>query len=140
LKTILAILLLLVPAVSFAADTIVVPVTLTYQGRSVQAIMAIDTGATRTTIGILLAVRLGIKDGIKEGTANGLAEMADGSVVRYQTVTMDVTADVLTKRMPVNVMEYAGGGHVDGLLGMDFLSQLPMVIDWKRGMITWIRE
>lgn len=134
-RIILLIILLCLPVLA-AAQQIIVPVTLTHQGRSITALMAVDTGASVTTIGTDLADRLGIPTDYSHG---GLAQMADGRTVRYRTAVMDVTAGATMTRndLDVNIMEYVGVRQVDGWLGMNFLSQMTMTIDWRNKRIYW---
>lgn len=119
------------------AAMIVVPVSLTWQGTTVQVEMAVDTGAATTTIGSELAARLGIPRGGQHG---GVAELADGRRVRYQTVTMDVAAgDMVRPGLDVNIMEYGGSRSVDGWLGNNFLADMTLTIDWKNRRLYWSR-
>jgi predicted aspartyl protease len=138
MKTLLLNILLTAFLVSTASATqIIVPVTLTYHGRSVTALMSVDTGATVTTIGTELAGRLGI---IRDSHHGGLAEMADGRAVRYHTAVMDITAgDMVQPDLDVNIMEYTGTRSVDGLLGMNFLQQMTLTIDWRNKRLYWSR-
>jgi predicted aspartyl protease len=136
MKTLLIAMLVLLPSIACAAVAqIVVPVTFTYQGRSVTAAMAVDTGASVTTIDTRLANRLGIRRDCRHG---GLAQMADGSAVRYCSEVMDVAASTMIRTgMEVNIMDYSANREADGMLGLDFLSDMTMTIDWKHKRIYW---
>jgi predicted aspartyl protease len=130
-----AVILIAVLISTASASMITVPVTLIYQGRSATVLMAIDTGATITTIGAGLADRLGIPVDYRHG---GKAEMADGRAVNYRTAIMDVMAgDMVQKNIDVNIMEYAGNRGVEGWLGMNFLDTMTMTIDWRNKRIYW---
>jgi predicted aspartyl protease len=127
-------LILLFPAVSFAqVAQIIVPVSITYQGRTVTTSMAIDTGATVTTIDSRLADQLGIN----RITGSGLAQMADGRTVQYQTAVMGITVSTMTKTMPINIMDYSANREASGMIGLDFLSTMTMTLDWKNRLIYW---
>jgi predicted aspartyl protease len=136
MKTLLIALLILIPTVSIAAVAqIVLPVSFTYQGKTITARMAVDTGASVTTIDTRLADRLGIPRDCQHG---GLAQMADGYAVRYCSVVMDVAASTMIRTgMEVNVMDYSANRHADGMLGLDFLADMTMTIDWKHKRIFW---
>jgi predicted aspartyl protease len=135
IKLITIIILLCLPVFA-VAQQIVVPVTIVHQGRTVQARLAVDTGATVTTIGTALADRLGIPAG---GSHGGLAEMADGRAVRYSSTVVDLTVGGMTRPgIEINIMDYAGTRAVDGWLGVDVLSRMSlMTIDWKNQRISW---
>lgn len=116
------------------AAMIVVPVTITYQGRAVQADMAVDTGSTITTISSALADRLQVS----RTTGRGMVEVADGRAVPYVSARMDVSAGGMTRNdIRVNIMDYAGVRAVDGWLGVNFLDGFIMTIDWKGKQIYW---
>ena len=129
-------LLVCFPVVSFSeVMQIVVPVTFAHEGRSVTASLSIDTGASTTTISPGLATRLGVQN---SACSNGFAEMADGRRVALCRVLMDVSAgDHVRKDLRVNIMDYTAERGVDGWLGMNFLSDMTMTIDWKNKRIYW---
>lgn len=130
------IVLICLPSISPAAvSQIAVPVTISYQGRSVSTVMAVDTGATITTIDTALADRLGVVT----ATGSGRAQMADGQTVRYYSAPMDVQVSSYRRdRLQVNVMDYAGAREgVHGMLGLNFLEGMVLTIDWKSRRIYW---
>jgi predicted aspartyl protease len=135
-KIILLALFFVLPASSFAAVAqIIIPVTFTYGGKSITARMAVDTGASVTTIDTRLADRLGIPSDCQHG---GYAQMADGRAVRYCSESMDVTASTKTRTgMEVNIMDYSANREADGMLGLDFLADMTMTIDWRNKRIYW---
>lgn len=129
--------LLCSPVVVFASNSrqIIVPATLTFQGKSVLAYMAIDTGATTTTIDTRLADRLGVPLQV----VTGYAQMADGRPVAYRATLMDVAVATMTRKgSAVNIMDYSGSREgIDGILGMNFIDGMTMTIDWKHHRIYW---
>jgi predicted aspartyl protease len=118
---------------------VVIPVTLTYHGRSLTALMSVDTGASTTTIGSALAARLGIS---RDGAIAGSAQVADGRSVSYRTETLDVSVEGLQQSgMAVNIMEYSGmRGNVEGWLGLNFIKSFKLTLDLKNNRILWARE
>lgn len=126
----LILLCLLLP--SLACAQIIVPVTITYQGKSVTAPMAIDTGATTTTIDTRLADRLGIKP-----ESAGFAQMADGRMVPYRSAAMTVTVSDMARTIKVNIMDYSANRKAMGMLGLNYLDSMKITIDWKRQRVYW---
>lgn len=135
MKYLILLFALLLPAVSSAGVAqIVVPVTLTYQGKSVTVPMAVDTGASFTTIDNSVADRLGVAT----CTGSGLAQLADGTAVNYCSVSMDVSASTMAKRdLQVNIMDYRANSSARGMLGLNFLSDKTMTLDWKNRRLYW---
>jgi predicted aspartyl protease len=134
MRIILLIALLCLPVIASAdVAQIIVPVTFTYEGRSVTANMAVDTGATVTTISKGLASRLGVSN----SRHGGLAQMADGRAVRYQTATMTVAASTMSRNIEVNIMDYSANRQAEGMLGLNFLAEMTMTLDWRNKRIYW---
>ena len=112
-----------------------VPVTFAHKGRTVAALLLLDTGATNTSISPALARRLDIQ---AAETTGGAANLADGSVVRTAYVVVEnTTVGPKAKRsLNVQIMPRAGNEET-GLLGMDFLGDFPHIIEAKSGVIRW---
>lgn len=137
MRSILFIVLIFVPVASLAATAkqIIVPVSLTYQGVTITARLAVDTGASVTTIDSRLADRLGIP---RYCRPDGLAQMADGRAIAYRTAVMDVAAATMIRNgLGVNIMDYTANREADGMLGLDFLSGMTMTLDWRHKRIYW---
>jgi predicted aspartyl protease len=124
------------PTVAAAGPAqIIVPVTFTYHGTSITAPMAVDTGATVTTIGTRLAERLGVNPRCEP---SGMAQMADGSAIIFHSAIMDVTVSTKEhKGLQVNIMDYSANRQAEGMLGLDMLSDMTMTIDWRNKRIYW---
>jgi predicted aspartyl protease len=135
MKYLLLLILLCLPIPAAAVAQIVVPVTITYQGRSVTAPMAVDTGASVTTIDDSLADQLGIT----ACSGSGQAQMADGSAVPYCSAVMDsLAASSMTRAaLRINIMDYSANRQARGMLGLDFLSGMTLTLDWKNRRIYW---
>ncbi len=112
-----------------------VPVTFAHKGRTVTALLLLDTGATNTSISPALARRLDVQ---AAETTGGAASLADGSVVRtvYVVVENATVGPKAKRNLNVQIMPRAGSEET-GLLGMDFLGDFPHVIDTKTGVIRW---
>jgi len=110
-------------------DQVLIPVTLTYAGRSTQARLLMDTGATTSVINTGLAERMGIDlNRPKEEEIT----VAGGGVVSGWSITIDsITAGPHTKsRFPVAVMPDNDG---DGILGDGFPAKLHISLRHREG-------
>jgi len=117
-------------------NRVYVPVTIGYQGRSVNVQLLLDTGATGVTISPSIASRLGIVEG--SGYQNTVT-MADGRKINAYVVTAEhVTVGPKSKKgMELQVMPNEGTEY-SGLLGMSFLSEFPHMIDTRSQLIKWM--
>lgn len=126
----LILVLLLMP--SLACAQIIVPVTISYQGKSITAPMAIDTGATTTTIDSTIAERLGVKS-----SGSGFAQLADGRAVPFRSAIMTVMVSGMPRTIPVNIMDYSANRQAMGMLGLNYLDSMTITINWKRKQVYW---
>jgi len=112
-----------------------VPVALGHKGRTVTALLLLDTGATNTSISPALARRLGIQS---TETTSGKARLADGSSVRTAHVIVDSVSvgPKLKRNLDVQIMPRSGDEET-GLLGFNFLGEFPHIIEAKAGIIRW---
>jgi clan AA aspartic protease (TIGR02281 family) len=122
-------------AVKVLNNQIWVPVVFGYKGRTVSALLLLDTGATNTSISPALARRLGVQTA---ETTGGKARLADGSMVQTAHVVIDyVTVGPKAKRdLNVQIMPRSGDEET-GLLGMNFLGEFPHIIESGAGIIRW---
>jgi clan AA aspartic protease (TIGR02281 family) len=117
-------------------NQVLVPVTLAYRGRSVNATLLLDTGATVTTINERCAAALGVEPGETETSSS---TVADG---RRVSSSMFVTDSILVgpsriANVRTSILPGSGGAGHDGLLGMDFLKNFRYHIDFSRNRIDW---
>jgi len=116
---------------------VLVPVTFYHRGKSVTAILILDTGATNTIISEKTAAELGLQgDDVRRGSAR----VADGRSVPSYEATLD-SIKVGPKELsqaPVAIIPFAGkrDDH-DGLLGMSFLKAFRYQVDLSGQKIVW---
>jgi predicted aspartyl protease len=96
--------------------------------------LALDTGATRTVINTALLITLGCDpalstDRIEVTTGSGV-ELA--TLVRVQSVA---ALGVSRNDFPVLAHTLPPTAKVDGLLGLDFLRETVLIIDFKTGLL-----
>lgn len=123
--------------VTIAGNHVFVPVTLGHGGRTVQATLILDTGASITLINREIAERLNID---LERADRGRIQVVGGGVVDAWRVRLDrLTAGPHTKTgIDVAVIADNGGGFTfDGLLGMNFLRSFKYQIDFTNQAINW---
>lgn len=114
-------------------NQIYVPVSMTYQGRTITAKLLLDTGATGITISPALAQRLGARP-----TSQGNSILADGRKVQtYQFVSDRVSVGSKNINAAIVSIIPREGAEETGLLGMSFLAEFPHTIDLKARVIKW---
>jgi predicted aspartyl protease len=117
-------------------NQVLVPVTLSYRGRSATAMLLLDTGASVTTINEQLAARLGVDPMY---TRSGTSTVADGRTVGSRSFVVDslVVGPRSFPQLQTSILPGSGGVGHDGLLGMDFLKNLRYHVDFSRSVIEW---
>lgn len=117
-------------------NQVLVPVKLSFRGRSVEARLLLDTGANITTINEGLAGRLNIE---ASDLRQGRATVADGrSVSGYSFAADSLSVDSRTREnVRISILPGSGGKGYDGLLGMDFLKHFRYHVDFDRSVIEW---
>ncbi len=116
-------------------NVILVPTTLTYSGRQVDAQLVLDTGASSTVLHAPLASRLGVRPEV-----NAKIRVASGDVIDAQAVVMDTVSvgPHSQQGMRTLIIRHQGPqtSH-EGLLGLNALSQYPYSIDMQNMVINW---
>lgn len=117
-------------------NQVLVPVTISYRGRSAKSMLLLDTGASVTTISERLAAQLGVDP---MDTRSGTATVADGRTVGSSSFIAEALA-VGPRSFPqlqTSILKGSGGAGYDGLLGMDFLKNFRYHVDFSRNVIEW---
>jgi predicted aspartyl protease len=123
--------------VIITGNHVLVPVTLEYKGRTVNAALVLDTGASVTMINTDIADQLGIEP---SETVKGEGQVVGGTFVQAAFARLGyVNVGPHTKRnMIVSIIEEKGlRERRDGLLGLDFLRGMKYYVDFKKGVINW---
>jgi tetratricopeptide (TPR) repeat protein len=125
-----------VTPVAIVGNTVLVPVTLTYRGNSVQARLVLDTGASVTAISDRLAAQLGVADA---DTNPMTGVVADGRRVEARWFLADSVGvgPKSASQLRTVILPGSGGPGHDGLLGMDFLRKFRYQVDFDRQIIDW---
>jgi len=125
-----------VTPVVMTGNRVLVPVTVSFHGRSVETRLLLDTGSTMTTINERLAGALGVED---SDVRSGRARVADGrSVQGYSFTAGSLTVGSQARNnITLSILPGSGGEGYDGLLGMDFLKNFRYHVDFDRGVIEW---
>lgn len=117
------------------AGLIVVPTRVTGPAGDVIVRMALDTGATITTISWDVMVLLGYDPAAQPDRARAVT----ASGVEYAPKAIVEQIEALQRRQqnfPVLCLNFPPGGTVDGVLGLDFFRGLRLVIDLRQGQVT----
>jgi clan AA aspartic protease (TIGR02281 family) len=123
--------------VTVIGNSVLVPVTLVYQGNQVDVQLVLDTGATGTVIHGEIADRLNMD----LSTARKIRAMVAGGAVidGYQVTLSRLTVGPHAKEnIAVFVVSHKGpSAKYDGLLGMDVLRGLKYSVDLEKQLILW---
>lgn len=114
---------------------VMVEATMTGPLKSVALALVLDTGATRSLVNVEIPRRVGL---IAEPAARRVA-MTTGSAVEMVPLVVLTRLSALGQHrfgFPVIAQSLPPGSAVDGLLGLDFLREFAITIDFPNGRIT----
>ncbi|QEQ97289.1 retropepsin-like aspartic protease [Neptunomonas concharum] len=116
-------------------NQVLVPVSVTYQGKSTDVTLLMDTGASGTVFHRDALERLNA-----DSEFSGYARVAGGGVIKVSSLELDriKVGPFQAKNIRSSVIDNkAPGGAFDGLLGMDFLMNVEYELDKQRQVIIW---
>ena len=124
-------------AVSIDGNRVLVPVTIRYAGKTMDANLLLDTGASIVTLHRNIAEKLKIRN-----TQKTTMQLAGGQLIAADIARLDAVSVGPNRKKDVFVSiidQIDRNADYDGLLGMNFLRNLRYEIDFQKSVIRWYR-
>jgi clan AA aspartic protease (TIGR02281 family) len=123
--------------VKIIGNQVLVPVTLTHNNETVEALLLLDTGASVTVIHTNIAKSLNIDF---DKANHSVGQVVGGGLLESKRLKLSSVkvGPHIKKDLDVAIIEHQGPDVLfDGLLGMNFLNDIPYHVDIKRKIINW---
>ena len=124
-------------AVAIDGNRVLVSVTIRYAGKTTDANMLLDTGASIVTIHRNIAEKLKIRN-----TQKTTMQLAGGQLIAADIARLDTVSVGPNRKKDIFVCiidQTDINADYDGLLGMNFLRNLRYEIDFEKSVIRWYR-
>ena len=114
---------------------VVVPAELFGPSGSVVLRLAVDTGATQTIINVGLLVFAGydpslVRDRVQVTTGSGIELAPQVRIERIEVLGQE------RRNFPILAYSLPPSAHIDGLLGLDYMREQQLTIDFRRNTVA----
>lgn len=123
--------------VKIIGNQVLVPVTLTHNNATVEALLLLDTGASVTVIHKNIANSLNIDF---DEAQYSVGQVVGGGLLESKRIKLSSikVGPHIKEDLEVAIIEHQGPDVLfDGLLGMNFLNDVPYKVDFNRKIINW---
>jgi len=124
--------------VKIIGNQVLVPVTLTHNNETIEALLLLDTGASVTVIHTNIAKSLNIDF---DEAQYSIGQVVGGGLLESKRIKLDFikVGPHIKEDFDVAIIEHQGPDVLfDGLLGMNFLNDFPYQVDFNRKILNWV--